>query len=103
MSAEKFLNLAQAVGTFTHQAISAVLQAHPYPQLAFDKCFGILYSLRGKYGDERLEAAAEYSIRAASPTYRVIKAALETKNLPQQMTIAMIDSHTNIRGQEEYK
>jgi transposase len=103
MSPEKFLHQAKEIGTFTHQVILAVIQAHPYPQLALDKCFGILSSLRGKYGNTKLEAAAEYAIRIGSPSYRIMKAALEAKDLPQQMTIAMIDSHKNIRGPEEYK
>jgi transposase len=103
MSAEKFLDQAQSVGAFTHQVVTAIIQAHPYPQLAFDKCFGLLSSMRRKYGDEKLETAAEYAIRIGSPTYRIVRAALEAKNLPEQMTIAMIDAHENIRGPEEYR
>jgi transposase len=102
MSADKFLDQAQSVGTFTHQVISQIIQSHPYPQLAYDKCFGILSSLRRKYGDEKLEAASEYAVRIGSPCYRVVKSALETECLPQQLTITMIDSHPNIRGPEEF-
>lgn len=102
MSAEKFLDQAQSIGVFTHQVVSAAIHAFPYPQLAFKQCFGILSSLRQKYGDDKLESAAEYAIRIGSPTYRVIKAALEADDLPQQLTMSMLDSHENIRGAEEY-
>lgn len=101
MSREKFLRMAESAGPFTRRVVAAVLEAPPYPQLAFDKCFGILFSLRRKYGDERLEAAAEYAIRIGTPTYRVMKAALEADVLPQQLTISMIDTHENIRGPNE--
>ena len=102
MSAEKFLRQAEGVGAFTRQVISAILQAQPYPQLAFDKCFGILSSLRRKYGDTKLEAAAEYAMRIGSPSYRIVKAALEAPCLPQQLTITTLDAHTNLRGPEEF-
>jgi transposase len=102
MSADKFLCQAESVGVFTRQVISAVLQAQPYPQLAFDKCFGILSSLRRKYGDAKLESAAEYAITIGAPTYRVVKAALESDALPQQLAISVIDSHENIRGPKEF-
>jgi transposase len=104
MSAETFLKQAESVGAFTVQVITAIFGAHPYPQLAFDKCFGILSSLRKKHGDVKLEAAAEYAIRIGSPTYRVMKAALESQSaLPQQLTVSLIDSHENIRGPEQYR
>lgn len=104
MSAGVFLAQAESIGAFTRQVVAAVLGAQPYPQLAFDKCFGILSSLRRKYGDERLEAAAEYAIRIGSPSYRVMKAALESPTaLPKQLTVSLIDAHPNIRGAEEYK
>jgi transposase len=104
MSAEYFITQAESVGQYTRQVIVAILNAHTYPQLAFDKCFGILSSLRQKYEDARLEAAAEYSIRIGSPSYRVMKAALESPTaLPKQLTVSLIDAHQNIRGADEYR
>jgi len=102
MSAEKFLQQAKSIGPFTHKVIAAVIDAHPYPQLAFDKCFGILNSLHCKYGGCKLETAAEYAIKIGTPTYRMLKAVLEADNLPQQMSISTIDSHENIRGPQEF-
>jgi transposase len=102
MSVEKFVSIAKSVGPFTNQVITAILNAHPNPQMGFDKCFGILFSLRRKHGDQKLEAASEYSIRVASPSYRMVKAAIESENLPQQLTISTIDSHQNIRGPKEF-
>jgi transposase len=104
MSADQFLVQAESVGIFTRQVIDAVLKSQSYPQLAFDKCFGILSSLRRKYGDQRLEAAAEYAVRIGLPSYRVMKAALESPTeLPKQLTVSLIDAHPNIRGAEQYK
>lgn len=102
MSVEKFVSIAKSVGPFTNQVITAILNAHPNPQMGFDKCFGILFSLRRKHGDQKLEAASEYSIRVASPSYRMVKAAIESEYLPQQLTISTIDSHQNIRGPKEF-
>ncbi len=103
MTTEGFLKRAREVGSFTTQAISSIIRAHPYPQLAMDKCFGILYSLRKKYGDAKLETAAEYAIRAGCPTYRMIKSVLKIEgDLPKQLTVPTIDSHQNIRGPQEF-
>jgi transposase len=102
MSVEKFVGMAESVGPFTCMVITAILNAHPNPQMGFDKCFGILFSLRRKYNDRKLEAASEYAIRVASPSYRMVKAALESDNLPEQLTISTIDSHENIRGPREF-
>lgn len=102
LSAEKFLLQADEIGPFTHKVIATVIDAHPYPQLAFDKCFGILNSLLRKYGDSKLESAAEYAIRIGTPTYRMIKAVLEADELPQQLSTSTIDSHENIRGPQEF-
>jgi hypothetical protein len=103
MTTHGFLKKAREIGPFTAQVIDSIIQAHPYPQLAMDKCFGILYSLRKKYGDSRLEATAEYAIRTGYPTYRMIKAALTIEGeLPKQLAISTIDSHQNIRGPKEF-
>ncbi|MGI0133365.1 MAG: Mu transposase domain-containing protein, partial [Candidatus Micrarchaeaceae archaeon] len=102
MSVETFVSIASSVGTFTRQVINAILESHPNPQMGFDKCFGILFSLRDKYGDQKLETASEYAIRIGSPSYRLVKAALESKCLPQQLTISTIDSHPNLRGPGEF-
>jgi transposase len=102
MSTENFLKRSEVIGPFTKQVIAEIIRSHPYPQLAFDKCFGILYSLRKKHGDQRLEAAAEYAVRIGSPSYRVMKAALENADLPQQLTITTIDAHQNLRGPQQF-
>ncbi len=103
MTIEGFLKRAREVGPFMTQAISSIIQAHPHPQLAKDKCFGILYSLRKKYGDAKLEIAAEYAISAGCPTYRMIKSLLKIDGeLPKQLAISTIDSHQNIRGPKEF-
>jgi transposase len=103
MTTHGFLKKAHEVGSFTTRAIKAIIAAHPYPQLAMDKCFGILYSLREKYGDKKLEAAAEFAIRSGYPTYRMIKLALTIEGeLPKQLALPTIDSHPNIRGPKEY-
>lgn len=104
MSADGLLDRARGIGTFTVEVVSSIINAHPYPQLALDKCFGILYSLRAKYGDARLESAAEYAMRMGSPTYRMMKAALKAGDtLPKQIMISTFDNHENLRGPEEFK
>lgn len=103
MSPETFLQLAQEVGVFTTQVVAETIKSHPYPQLAMDKCFGILFSLRKEYGDTKLECAAEHAVRIGSPAYRIMKAFLKAGNaLPRQLTISTIDQHQNIRGPQEF-
>lgn len=101
-SAESFLEQAKSIGPYTQQVITGIINAYTYPQLAFRQCFGILNSLNRKHGNDRLETACQYAIRIGSPGYRVVKAALETVDLPQQLTMSLLDSHENIRGAKEY-
>ncbi len=70
--------------------------------MSFDKCFGILSSLQRKHGAAKLESAAEYALRINAPTYRMLKAVLEAVDLPQQLAIPTLDTHSNIRGANEY-
>jgi hypothetical protein len=106
MSSEKFLQWAENTGPKTVQVITAALASKPYPQLAFDQCFGILRTLVGKYGSASVELACDHAIKLGCPGYKMIKSILQlgVENLPEQLSLDLATiTHTNIRGPEHFK
>jgi transposase len=105
ISAEQFIEWAYQIGPSTTTVVKAVLASKPYPQLSFDQCFGIVRTLRTKYGTKALETASCHILRIGCPSYRVLKSVLEhgVDKLPEQLplNLAGID-HPNIRGPEHF-
>jgi len=106
-SAENFLEQAGQIGNCTSAVIKAILDSKPYPQLSFDQCAGILYTMKKKYSASQLERACQHALRLKTPTYRLIKEllAVGVDNLPSQVLIELSTNiqHENIRGPEYYK
>jgi transposase len=107
LSPEYFLHEAGVVGKSTRLVVQHILAEASYPQLAFDKCFGIVKSLQNKYGAADLERACQFALTAGSPAYPIVKHALKmgVDNLPVQQTISpeFVNSHKNIRGATSFK
>lgn len=106
ISAESFLQQAEKVGPKTTQVIQYLLDSKPYPQLSFDQCFGLLKTLKKKYGPEQLEQACDYALCLQTPRYRFIKLLLDRglDTLPKQLPLPSTNfDHENIRGPEYYK
>jgi hypothetical protein len=85
--------------------IEGLLKDKPLPQLNFDQCFGVVKSLKSKYGSEELELACGHAVRLNTIGYRVIKAILEAgvHSLPEQLILRLGNiQHTNLRGPEYY-
>lgn len=101
-----FLDEARKVGVSTTVVVQCILAQAKYPQLGFDKCFGLLKSLQKRFGTAELERACQFAVNAGSPAYRVVKAALEqgVDQLPQQTTLPLelTNMHRNVRGSAEY-
>ena len=106
MSPERFIQQARKVGPNTTAMIQHLLDSKPYPQLSFDQCFGLLRTLKDKYGSTDLEAACSYAFRLRSPGYRVVREILKqgVENLPSQLKLPTTSfEHKNIRGPEHFK
>lgn len=106
ISSAQFLAWAMDIGPSTTSVIKSVLASKPYPQLAFDQCFGILRSLRNKYGAKALEVACRHAIRIGCPGYKVIKSVLEhgVDKIPEQQSLELTGiNHPNIRGPEHFQ
>jgi transposase len=105
LTADFFLAQAKLIGPATLNVVTAILHSTTYPQLGFDKCFGIIKSLKKKYGAQDLEQACRYAVEIGCPAYRVVKAALEAgvDSLPQQLPLPVNHStHPNIRGPHHF-
>lgn len=106
LTPEYFLNEASKIGAATTTVIGHILDESKYPQLGFDKCFGLLKSLQKRYGPDQLERACRFALNAGSPAYRIVKAALEqgVDQLPEQVSLPLelTNSHRNVRGSSEY-
>ena len=106
LSSETFLEWSSEVGPATKTVIVAILKSKPQPQLCFDQCWGILRSLRKKYGDRDLEKACVHAVMLQSPTYRLVKTILQkgVDTLPEQLLLNVPEvRHENIRGPGRFK
>ena len=105
MSSEYFLDQAARIGPNTKSVVQTLLNAKPYPQLSFSECFGIIKTLKSKFGEEEVELACIQAIRLQTIGYRVVKNILKAgvKNLPEQITLRIGNiEHENIRGSKYY-
>lgn len=100
-----FLEQAETIGPNARQVIECLLTAKPLPQLNYDQCFGVVKSLKSKYGPEQLELACGHAVRLNTIGYRVIKTILEAgvHSLPEQLILRLGNiQHANLRGPEYY-
>jgi len=105
LSPDWFLSQAECIGPNTRLVIEGLLKDKPLPQLNFDQCFGVVKSLKSKYGNDELELACGHAVRLNTIGYRVIRSILETgvHSLPEQLILRLGNiQHTNIRGPEYY-
>jgi transposase len=82
-----------------------ILEGRPHPEQGFRACMGIV-RLKGAYGAERLEAAAERAIEIGARTYGSIKSIL-VNNLDRRPVRSRAEDnapilHSNIRGPRYY-
>ena len=105
LTPEYFVSAGEAIGPNTKIVIEALLRSKIYPQLSFSECFGIVKTLKGKFGNEDVELACIQAIRLQSIAYRVIKNILlgGVRNLPEQLTLRIGNiQHENLRGSDYY-
>lgn len=105
LSPDYFLSEGEAIGPNTKIVIETLLRSKTYPQLSFSECFGIVKTLKGKFGTEEVELACMQAIRLQSIGYRVIKKILQggVRSLPEQLTLRIGNiQHENLRGSDYY-
>jgi transposase len=101
----RLVRWAQKTGSATAQLVEQILQTRPHPQQGFRSCLGLL-RLGKKYGEERLEAACQRSLRLKSYSYQSVKSILKTGLDRQPMTESddpgPVIEHANVRGAAYY-
>jgi len=105
LTPEYFLSEGEAIGPNTKIVIDTLLRSKIYPQLSFSECFGIVKTLKGKFGNEEVELACIQAIRLQSIGYRIIKNILHggVRSLPEQLTLRIGNiQHENLRGSDYY-
>lgn len=104
-TADYFLNLAQTIGTHTHQYVQGVLKGKHFTEQTYNACRG-LFRLGKDYGPERLEAACKRALSGNNYNYHTIRNILlnnlDNQSLEQGDLFRMPD-HDNVRGPQAYQ
>lgn len=102
-SPSRFLSWAEKIGRETKLQIGTLLHSRDHPEQGYRACLGIL-RLAKKYGPVRLEAACEKANSLGLASYRSINSMLKTghEKKQQQKQTAIIEQHTNIRGNTHF-
>ncbi|PPV42208.1 IS21 family transposase, partial [Ectopseudomonas oleovorans] len=79
----------------------------PHPEMGYRACLGLL-SLARRYGNARLEAAAERAVQLRAFTGRSVRSllqqGLDQQPLPQRAAeTALPEHHENVRGADYYQ
>ncbi len=101
---ERIGSWAAQIGPKTASLAEAIMSSRPHPELGYRSCLGIL-RLAGKYGPERLEAAAGRALSCGARSYRSVKSILETglDSVPlSSVPAAARPVHGNVRGPGYY-
>ncbi len=104
---ERLINWAQKIGEHCSQAVKAILESKPHPELGYRACLGIM-RLSRDHGSQRLEAACRRALAFNTCSYQSIKSILNTKldkaPLPgsEEPTPLPVQEHENVRGETYY-
>jgi transposase len=101
----RLVRWAQKTGPSTATLVEQILQTRPHPQQGFRACLGLM-RLGKSYGEERLEAACQRSLRLRSYSYQsvksILKNGLDRQALAESDTEDTVIEHPNVRGAEYY-
>lgn len=101
----RIISWAGETGPATAELVAEIMERMPHPEQGYRSCLGVM-RLGGKYGQERMEAAARRALGAGAFSYRSVKSILETgvdrlsdgedgESLP-------LPEHGNVRGPDYY-
>ncbi|MHB1535295.1 MAG: IS21 family transposase [Acidimicrobiales bacterium] len=102
----RIISWAAQTGPATAKLTEAIMTARRHPEQGFRSCLGIV-RLGGRYGEERLEAAAQRALAARAYSYRsvesILRAGLDRQALPDKSAPRAHPSHDNLRGADYYQ
>lgn len=97
---------AQQTGPATAKLAEEIMAARRHPEQGFRSCLGIV-RLGGRYGTDRLEAAAERALAVRAYSYRSVQSilanGLDAKPLPGEQPGRAHPPHDNVRGGDYYQ
>ena len=102
-NAAYYLEEAEAIGPYTKESVSSILNRTKHAEQSYNSCRGVL-SLKRKYGTERLENACRRLSGCPSVTYTAIRSVLE-KNLDMaddEKTVSNVPQNDYVRGAEAF-
>ena len=104
---DRLINWAQKIGDHCSQAVKAIIESKPHPELGYRACLGIM-RLSRDHGSRRVEAACRRALAFNTCSYQSIKSILKTKldkePLPgsEEPTPVSVREHENVRGEKYY-
>jgi len=104
---DRLISWAQKIGDHCAQAVKAIIESKPHPELGYRACLGIM-RLSRDHGSQRVEAACRRALTFDACSYRSIKSILKTKldkePLPgsEEPTPLSVQEHKNVRGEAYY-
>jgi len=104
---QRLLDWGERIGPYTRQLIDHQLTHKPHPEMGYRACLGLL-SLARRYGNARLEAAAERAVHLRAFTGRsvrnLLQQGLDQQPLPKRAAeTALPEHHENVRGADYYQ
>ncbi|KGG83640.1 IS21 family transposase, partial [Comamonas testosteroni] len=104
---QRLLDWGERIGPYTRQLIDHQLTHKPHPEMGYRACLGLL-SLARRYGNARLEAAAERAVHLRAFTGRsvrnLLQQGLDQQPLPQRAAETTLPGdHENVRGADYYQ
>ena len=83
-NAARFLRWASDIGSYTHQAVKAIIASRKVEEQSYKACIALL-KLSDSYSPERLEAACKKALSyIATPSFRNIRTILKTDSAKQK-------------------
>jgi transposase len=102
---ERLQAWAGKIGPATAALIARLLAERPYPQQAYNACFGVL-RLAKEYSEGRLEAACARALAIGTVSYKslasILANGLDRRPLPEPAPQGEPIAHENLRGPGYY-
>jgi transposase len=101
----RIVEWAATIGPFTAQPAERIMAEKPHPEQGYRSCMGLI-GLGRRYGNERLEAAAQRAIHLQAHSYPSVKSilarGLDRQTVIEAAPLAPPVEHPNIRGAAYY-
>ena len=93
-------------GPHTAAVVERILDSFPHPENGYRSCLGVI-RLGGRYGPQRLEAAAQRAVATGCLSYRsldsILRHRLDTEPLDASPATSPAAAHANLRGSGYYQ